>query len=83
MTNTEYIEREAVLKALTSAHKPWSAFEDSYEVVQRSPAADVAEVVRCKDCKHHGKFSCAMSDLKYPKNTDDKGFCHRGEKKGN
>ena len=77
----EYIKREAVLKALASEHKLWSAFEDSYEIVQSVPASDVEEVVHCKDCKHHNKFSCAMSSLKYPKQNDDNGYCHLGERR--
>ena len=38
------------------------------------------KVIRCKECKHHNKFSCAMSSMKYPKQTDDNGFCYIGEK---
>lgn len=64
----------------TICNLTYETFEMFIAMLEKEPTADVEEVVRCKDCKHHGKFSCAMSDLKYPKNTDDKGFCHRGER---
>lgn len=47
-------------------------------VIDEAPAADVAEVVRCKDCKH--------ADLFYPYCTiweaaiDGDGYCYKGEK---
>lgn len=53
------------------------------EAISKTPTADVVEVVRCKDCKHHNKFSCAMSELKYPKQTDDNGYCYLAERKSN
>ena len=46
----EYIKREEALKAIESA-SAWGS-NTAYEAVQEVPAADVAPVVRCKDCKH-------------------------------
>ena len=40
------------------------------------PAADVIEVVRCKDCKNWDKGDCYRQELTLP---DD--FCSYGEKK--
>lgn len=88
------IEREAVidrLKRNLGACNPGSfselCYRDAIETVKRSPAADVAPVVRCKDCKYRiykdmgeeigeiggcALFNCAMTN-------DD--FCSYGEKK--
>ena len=43
----DYIRREDALKALYNDYA-YAAMD----VIKRLPAADVAEVVRCKDCKH-------------------------------
>ena len=40
----EYIERDYVLRTLASMHYPWTDFEDAYEIVQNTPAADVEQV---------------------------------------
>ena len=46
--------------------------------VKRQPAADVAPVVRCKDCAHlYGTF-CTVCGL-LPRKPDD--FCSCGERK--
>ena len=42
-------------------------------------AADVAPVVRCKDCKYHNKAPCPMR-LSFNW-TRDKDFCSYGERK--
>lgn len=57
--------------------------------VSRQPAADVAPVVRCKDCKHYiatgsGKefgcdIFCGCYDRPYPTEPDD--YCSYGERK--
>ena len=56
----EYIKREAVIEAIMSeppdAHYPqW--YVDKIKCI---PAADVAPVVRCKDCRWRGREDCAM-----------------------
>ena len=57
------------------------------------PACDAVRVVRCKDCKHHGKNACPMRHNTYfladdPDDDDDwcdtdmtepDGFCFMGE----
>lgn len=60
MEKKEYVNRAAVLKILeryslknTSALGRHSgAVEAAMNVVESLPAADVVEVVRCKDCEH-------------------------------
>ena len=48
----EYIEREALLSQI----KTYEAFDftitEAVLAVERTPAEDVVEVVRCKDCKY-------------------------------
>ena len=50
----EYISREAALKDFEScnAENPRWTPQRVKTLLLRQPAADVAEVVRCKDCKH-------------------------------
>ena len=58
-------------------------FEAKYitrgEFVDFLPSADVAEIVRCKDCKHYINRQCDCFDgLCCPKPDD---FCSYGERK--
>lgn len=46
--------------------------------VDKIPAADVAPVVRCRDCAHLFWTLCAVCGL-LPRQPDD--FCSRGEQK--
>ncbi len=67
----EYIERDALIERLgknLAACNPGTfselCFADAIETVKHFPAADVAPVVRCKDCKYGefvpwcSKYSC-------------------------
>ena len=63
----EYIPREAALKVIQTSTAP--ALEIKY-----IPAADVVEVVRCKDCKHRFNYDiCAY--------RGDDWFCGYGERR--
>ena len=42
----EYIEREASIESLPVA------WDSAINALRNAPSADVAPVVRCKDCKH-------------------------------
>lgn len=53
----DYIRREDALFALRKAERGGSMtaltrLERAYAEIREMPAADVAEVVRCKDCRH-------------------------------
>ena len=93
----EYIEREAVNKLLHKEiertwHRVWGSviWNLSYKISQ-IPAADVVEVVRCKDCKYFDQYSYLYSDepsgfgkcekicMDIDLTIDD--FCSYGEKK--
>jgi hypothetical protein len=74
----DYISREAALM------KPMQdgCSAKNLQSISDMPAADVAEVVRCKDCKHlvnatinaNGFLICDISDMEIA--PDD--FCSRG-----
>lgn len=83
----EYIEREALDKKLTAAavndeNKNCNTWSNAIGVLYTLPAADVAPVVRCKDCKHHygcNVHFCARLDIACPDDSDF--FCSYGERK--
>ena len=47
-----------------------------FDIVDDMPAADVAEVVRCKECKHRYGYKCDYDDR--PVGRGD--YCSRGER---
>ena len=59
---TDYIRREDALFSLRKAERGGSMtaltrLERAYAEIREMPAADVAEVVRCKDCKYGELYS--------------------------
>lgn len=89
---TEYIEREAAIDAITDlagrapTRSAYDAIWKSARTLKKIPAADVAPVVRCKDCKHAyiNSFSAASGVALCSSSTkvmqqDD--FCSYGERK--
>lgn len=87
----DYIRHEEALFALRKAERGGSMtaltrLERAYAEIREMPAADVAEVVRCKDCKYGvyaSKPNSAMVCLRtngsfWRKETD---FCSYGERR--
>ena len=79
----EYIERETSRKRLANLEgwcqdlrKP--GLKQALEMFDEIPAADVAPVVRCKDCKHLFGTICTVCGL-LPRKPED--FCSYGERK--
>lgn len=85
----EYIEREALLEH--------TEYDNNYrliipaEAINGAPAADVAPVVRCKDCRYAGVHVvddtheivghwCGLLDID---NVSDDDFCSFGKRKEN
>ncbi len=69
----EYLKREAVIDLIT---RRYENPEICTQEINSIPAADVAPVVRCKDCKHRFSDSwCEYVD------DDDNFYCARGERK--
>lgn len=86
----EYIEREALLNALKEERKNGNfVFTSKWikEIMDNLPAADVVEVVRCKDCKNrYVPCRCALwyataNDTEYFVERGDDFFCSYAEKK--
>lgn len=85
---TDYIRREDALKDFErcNAENPNWTPQRVKTLLLRQPAADVAEVVRCKDCKYgdydsksNGAMVCLRTnDGFWRKETD---FCSCGERR--
>ena len=87
----EYIEKAAVKDEILSwavcINRPeLLSKEDTMHCIDNMPSANVAEVVRCRNCKRAyanandpGVIYCGWS--KEP--TPPDGFCHRGEREQN
>ncbi|MGN0114845.1 MAG: hypothetical protein ACI396_05920 [Acutalibacteraceae bacterium] len=93
----EYIEREAALKRIKELQKTnpntvgkkqfadgyFCGLDESEIILNQISAADVAEVVRCRDCRFWNKMSdsaqgrCILSE-NYPTGTY---FCANGKKR--
>ena len=80
----EYIEREALMRNLKH-FAPEQLTPLVKSLIQKQPAEDVVEVVRCKDCKYwqdnNGGYpheECKWSENETP-DLDD--FCSYGERK--
>ena len=79
----EYISREAALTALQDSDL-FNTTERQLRAIRELPAADVAEVVRCKDCKYFG-----LNDENVPycsnifglDDPESNGFCNYGREK--
>lgn len=90
-----FIRREDALFALRKAERGGSMtaltrLERAYAEIREMPAANVAEVVRCRDCEyvrptvnaHTGEqvgIWCALHDIL---NVSPDDYCSRGERKG-
>lgn len=85
----EYIEREAALNEAQEVYH-WCGHENRYsdfvpvDAIRAIPAADVVEVVRCRNCKHVMLSSiwnpqCCKHEM--PVKEDD--FCSFGERGDN
>lgn len=91
----EYIEREAILDAIAEGHGKRNDTQEGTAIeiwgeIKKIPAADVVEVVRCKDCKHltvHNSQTlyayCEKTKYRFePFQTDTRThFCSYGERK--
>ena len=85
----EYITKEAAINAVENA--PIELFQSEWEEIEEAinaaSAADVAPVVRCKDCKYAyiNSFSVASGVVlcsSSMKAMQEDGFCSYGERNG-
>lgn len=77
----EYIDRDAVLRDWPLCDEP----ADAYQFIRGFPAADVVEVVRCRDCKWCHAGYCEKYDDLIPFGCANKPwedwFCADGKKR--
>ena len=81
----EYIEREALkpleemeyIYFMSPAAVPYYEADKVWEVLDNLPAADVVEVVRCRDCWKSADGLCGY----HLKNVPGKDFCGDGERR--
>lgn len=88
----EYIEREHLLRKfniddMMNVNGALILLNDARNVIEKQPAADVAPVVRCKDCTHttlyedsEGLYCTNICGLLTRVMDDD--YCSYGERKG-
>ena len=83
----EYIEREAAIKAIENdcSELVYYTKEDAIQCVKAIPAADVVEVVRCRECLCYTPVDdnigeCVFLNGKHLYVVPD-GYCHLGELK--
>ena len=84
MVGCEYIEREVAIEAAKHA---WAKGLEPSQYIEIIPAADVAPVVRCRDCKHAWIHPCGYvychrdgrNSYEMTFNLDS--FCSYGERK--
>lgn len=86
----EYIERTAVFEQFDNADADVCETDDfggvDYgfgmknikELINAIPAADVVEVVRCKDCYQSVVIGDVLYCTYWGKDTDENGYCHEG-----
>ena len=77
----EYIEREAAIKAIENdcSELVYYTKEDAIQCVKAIPAADVVEVVRCRECVHWkpigSKAGNSFLDMEYIGCCDFTNYC--------
>lgn len=86
----EYIKRSAVFEQFDNADADVCETDDfggvDYgfgmknikELINAIPAADVVEVVRCKDCYQSVVIGNVLHCTYWSKDTDENGDCHEG-----
>ena len=80
----ECIDREAAIEAAKHA---WAKGLEPSQYIDNIPAADVAQVVRCQDCKHAWIHPCGYvychrdGRNAYEMTFDLDSFCSYGERK--
>lgn len=87
----EYIEREALDKALTAAaindeNKNCNTWSNAIGVLYNLPAADVAPVVRCEDCEYSYdeiSYLCCSHGVCFDCEVPPNFYCAEGKRKEN
>ena len=75
----EYVKRSDALQAVGDVHPLDYNGQGIVERIKAIPAADVVEVVRCGECKHHEGIRCFCWNSVIVTRFDD--YCSNGERK--
>ena len=76
----EYVKRSDALQAVGDIHPLDYNGQGIVERIKAIPAADVVEVVRCRECKHYNAgFECLIEGYGIERPADY--FCADGERK--
>lgn len=84
LTMTEYIEREALLRSIADDVAPFNVAM-VFRHIHNAPAADVAPVIRCKDCEYwqdnNGGYPNEECRWREDETPDADDFCSYGKRK--
>lgn len=80
LTTDKYIEQEKVLAKAAPVAGCFSDMISAYDVAM-IPAADVVEVVRCRDCLYMERVYDGLYCSIWKYYTREDGFCHHGKQK--
>lgn len=84
---TKYFTKEQVMTAMGEQNLMLDDIWGVEERLDELPAADVVEVVRCKDCRHYTPWSdnhdygYGICDFHEGENVINRGFCSEGKRK--
>ena len=85
MNDNDFIKRKAAMEIVKRTSGDYAT---AFSEIRQLPAADVAPVVRCKDCKHYTDFDphdCKRLRFhfcnKFNNITRESDFCSYGERK--
>lgn len=88
MVDTGYITKESALSCFHDwidryGHEHTADEMVEYQRIEELPAADVVEVVRCKDCRYFydGYDEKCCINHRGVVATDENGFCHHAERR--
>ena len=80
---TDYISREAAIDAVDVCNLHRGIIDALQAIISDIPAADVVEVVRCKDCAYYNTTGCAVGfgwceEPTVSNGVDDNYYCAGG-----
>lgn len=81
----EYVTKEKALAQLERCardpyHETHYLRDEVINTIRRMEAADVVEVVRCKDCKWFNRFGCAIEMVDFTDRPTENDYCSFGER---
>lgn len=80
---SDYISRYEIFSVWRSMPKP-ASISSLTDAINRTPAADVEPVVRCRECRYYAASGATTSFCIHPggmKFTSDSDYCSRGKRR--